>query len=121
MDTLSQYRAIVQAALHEYYTETTRSPVGPERQLVLDPERDHYLLMVVGWQQKRRVDGCILHVDIKDGQVWVQYDGTEGGIANELAARGIPKADIVLGFHAPYKRHLTGFGVERTTSESQPL
>ncbi|HEX6384245.1 MAG TPA: element excision factor XisI family protein, partial [Anaerolineae bacterium] len=32
-------------------------------------------------------------------------------IANELVKSGVPKEDIVLAFHAPYKREYTGFAV----------
>lgn len=119
MDTLTRYRQIVQDALEAYYQETARTAPEIERQLVLDAERDHYLLMTVGWQQQQRVDGCVIHIDIKQGQVWVQHDGTEHGIANELVERGIPKSDIVLGFHAPYKRPYTGFGIGNEVSDSQ--
>jgi hypothetical protein len=44
-------------------------------------------------------------------KVWIQNDHTEVGIANELVDRGIPKKDIVLGYQAPYLRHLTDFAV----------
>jgi len=47
--------------------------------------------------------------NIKDDKIWIQRDGTEIGIANELMASNVPKKDIVLGFHAPYKRSLTDF------------
>jgi XisI protein len=47
----------------------------------------------------------------KDGQIWIQHDTTESGVANDFVAQGVPKADIVLAFHAPYKRPYTGFGV----------
>jgi hypothetical protein len=43
--------------------------------------------------------------------VWIQHDATDVGIANELLARGVPKEDIVLAFHPPYKRPYTGFAV----------
>ncbi|MBD2329816.1 XisI protein [Alkalinema sp. FACHB-956] len=32
-------------------------------------------------------------------------------MANELIDRGVPKQDIVLAYHAPYARKLTGFAV----------
>ena len=48
---------------------------------------------------------------IKDEKIWIQYDGTEIGTANELVELGVPKEDIILAFHAPYKRPYTGFGV----------
>ena len=52
-----------------------------------------------------------MHVDIKDNKIWIQHDGTEIGIAGELEKLGVPKSDIVLGFHAPYKRKFTDFAV----------
>ncbi|MCW5315139.1 hypothetical protein GTQ43_15380 [Nostoc sp. KVJ3] len=42
---------------------------------------------------------------------WIQRDGTEIGIANELITAGVPKKDIVLEFHAPYKREFTDFAI----------
>jgi hypothetical protein len=53
---------------------------------------------------------CIAHLDIKDGRIWIQYDETETGIADELAELGVPKEDIILAYHPPYKRPYTGFG-----------
>ncbi|MBD2615462.1 MAG: XisI protein [Nostoc sp. GBBB01] len=41
----------------------------------------------------------------------MQTDGTEIRIANELIAAGVSKEDILLGFHAPYKRKFTDFAV----------
>jgi XisI protein len=60
----------------------------------------------VGWSKDGRIHGCLIH-----GKVWVQRDGTEDGIANELVEAGIPKEDIVLGFHEPDVRPYTGFAV----------
>ncbi len=77
----------------------------------MDEARDHYLLIDVGWRGNERIRGCVIHVDIKDGRIWIQYDGTEYGVANELVDLGVPKEDIVLGFRAPYRLPDTGFGV----------
>ena len=78
---------------------------------VLDRENHHYQLLNVGWNKNERIRGCVLHIDIKDGKIWIQHDGTETGVANELVAMGVPKQDIVLAFHAPYKRQYTDFAV----------
>ncbi len=48
-------------------------------------------------------------MDIKQGKIWIQHNGTEIGIADELVKLGVSKEDIVLGFQAPYKRKYTGF------------
>jgi hypothetical protein len=82
-----------------------------EVQMVFDRENHHYHLLNVGWHNYHRIRGCVLHIDIKDDQIWIQHDGTESGVANDLVAMGIPKEDIVLAFHAPYKHPYTGFGV----------
>ncbi|MCP4699169.1 MAG: XisI protein [Gammaproteobacteria bacterium] len=55
--------------------------------------------------------GCVLHIDIKNGKIWIQHDGTEIGMADERVKPGVPKEDIVLGFQAPYRRPYTEFAV----------
>ena len=82
-----------------------------EVQLILDIERNHYLLMLVGWHDKRREYGSLIHIDIKDDKIWIQSDGTEVGVANELVEAGVPQKDIVLGFKSPFKRQFTEYAV----------
>jgi hypothetical protein len=110
MDNVDHYRQLVQGLLTEYGQVNFNIP-ELETELIFDLERDHYQVVHVGWSNKRRVYGCVLHVDIKNGKIWIQHDGTEGGIADELVDRGVPKHDIVLGFHSPFKRQFTDFAV----------
>jgi hypothetical protein len=110
MDTLDAWRQAFEAIL----TEHTRVPYAYgqiQQELVFDRTRDRYLVMNVGWDQGKRVHGSLLHLDIIDGKVWIQRDGTEDGVANELLAAGIPRDRIVLGFRAPEVRHFTDFAV----------
>lgn len=79
--------------------------------LLFDDERGSYALLDFGWHDKRYDHYSILHVDIIEDKVWIQCDNTENGIAPELAAMGIPKEKIVLGFRPPALRPHTGFGV----------
>ncbi|HBE19247.1 MAG TPA: XisI protein [Cyanobacteria bacterium UBA11149] len=80
-----------------------------EVQLIFDTERNRYQLLHIGWEGLSRVFGCIIYVEIKDGKIWIERDGTEIGVANELVEAGVPNQDIVLAFHAPYKRKFTEF------------
>jgi hypothetical protein len=66
--------------------------------------------MVVGWD-KRRVHGCLVHVDLINGKFWIQRDGTEDGIATDLEAAGVPKQHIVLAWHRPEIRRDSGYAV----------
>lgn len=107
---VEQYRQWIQDLLLERANRKRTFP-EIETQAVLDTERDHYLLLHTGWRNNRRTHGCSLHLDIKDGKIWIQHDGTEIGIATQLLELGVPADDIVLGFQAPSMRPYTEFAV----------
>jgi len=67
--------------------------------------------MQTGWNGDRRVHGSIIHIDIRDGKVWIEHNGTDARLGEELVAAGIPRNDIVLGFQPEELRSLTCFGV----------
>lgn len=110
MEKVIQYQQFVQDVLRQYVED---APPDDEIdvELSFDTERNHYHVFNVGWMDERRTYGCVLHLDIKNDKIWIQHDGTEIGIANELLKLGVPKEDIVLAFHSPYKRQFTGFAV----------
>ena len=110
MASLDQYREIVQRLLQDYAVYSCDDQ-DIDTELILDTTRDHYQLVHVGWQNERRVYGCVLHLDIKEGKIWLQHNGTENDIAAELVEMGIPKTDIVIGFHSPFKRQFTEYAV----------
>lgn len=110
MANIEEYRNYIQKILIEYGSHKP-SYGDVEIETIFDNERDHYQLVHAGWHNLRRIYGCVIHIDIKDDKIWIQHDGTEVGIANELVALGVPKENIVLAFHAPYKRQYTGFAV----------
>jgi hypothetical protein len=108
MDKIETYRTYIQNILQRYGSFFP-STDDVETQYIFDTERDHYQLYLVGWEGYRWIHGCILHLDIKKNKIWIQHNGTEIGVADELVALGVSKEDIVLGFQAPYKRKYTGF------------
>jgi hypothetical protein len=65
-------------------------------QTVFDRASDHYLLMILGSDNGRRVHGCLVHIDRIDDKIWIQTDGTEQGMAPALARGGIPPDRIML-------------------------
>ncbi len=110
-DLVEKYRTCVEQIIKEYgHYKPSYGDI--EVQILFDREHNHYQLNSVGWNKDQRIHGCVLHLDIKNNKIWIQYDGTEDGIADELVALGIPKEDIVLGFHPAYKRQYTGFAVK---------
>lgn len=110
MDKIERYRKDIQQVLTDYVNDgSSASEVRTE--LVFDTVRDHYQVVYAGWENRRRMYGCVLHLDIIDGKIWIQHDGTEVGMATELVKLGVPKDDIVLAFHEPFVRQYTGFAV----------
>ncbi|NEP40507.1 MAG: XisI protein [Okeania sp. SIO2G4] len=103
------YSQLIQDILTEHSVNDGKS--NTEIQLLFDTKRHHYQVLNIGWKEQKRIYGVIIHVDLRDNKIWIQRDGTEIGIANQLITAGVPKKDIVLGFHAPYKRSLTEFTV----------
>jgi hypothetical protein len=110
MDQLNRYRAIVRRLIEDY--ASCKPAYGDIRlEAVIDAERDHYEVMQVGWLNHRRVHGSVIHIDIRGGKVWLEHNGTDARIGEELVAAGIPRTDVVLGFQAPDVRPFTNFGV----------
>lgn len=110
MAKIEKYGQIVRDILTEY-SQIKAANEEVEAELIFDLIRNRYQLVHVGWSRKQRIYGCVLHLDIEGDKIWIQHDGTDVGIANELVARGIPKHDIIIGFHSPFKRQFTEFAV----------
>jgi ketopantoate reductase len=110
MDHIGQYREIIKQLLPTY-AQFKPSYGEIDTEVIFDEVRDHYELMHVGWKGATRIHGSVIHIDIRQGKVWIQHDGTERGIAEELVESGIPRDQIVLAFHPPEMRPHTRFAV----------
>jgi hypothetical protein len=104
------YQAIIQQ-LFTQYIEFLGNSENTQLEQIIDPENQRYLLVEVGWENGYRIYGTLIHLDIIDNKIWIQQDGTEEGIADELVDLGIPKRQIVLGFKPSDRRKLTEFAV----------
>jgi hypothetical protein len=110
MDRNDIYRGIVKRLLQEV-ADMTPSEENIRTEYVCDDNLGHYQVGQVGWDNKQRVDDVFLHIDVVDGKVWLQHDGTNLRIAEDLIRAGIPKEHIVLAFHHPSRRKDTEFAV----------
>ncbi len=110
MDTRDRLSTSVESVMIEY-TKIPYSHGDFQTEAIFDRTRGRFVLMNVGWDDRTRVHGCLVHIDIIDGKLWIQRDGTEHGIAKELLAVGIHKDQIVLAFKRPEVRCLTEYAV----------
>lgn len=109
MDTLTQYRQHLKDLLQERAQLVWDQNI--QAQTLFDVEHDHYQLIYVGWRNSERIYVVILHADIINNKIWIQQDGTEVGLANQLVELGVPKSDIVLAFDPPNFRKYTDFAI----------
>lgn len=111
MDKLEQYREFVKKILTEHSQISTNNDDNVKAELIFDRENDHYQLAYVGWEGNKRVFGPVMHFDIQNGKIWIQYNGTEDSVAEKLVEMGVPTSDIVIGFHSSFKRQFTRYAV----------
>ena len=87
------------------YTQVSMKAVGSpfdfSLDTVFDEQQDHYALMQSGWDCGGRVRGNLVYVTLRDDKVYIEYDGIERGISEELIKRGIPQEKIALAFLSP--------------------
>ncbi len=113
MDTAQQinkYQALIIEFLSEQQDPTSNTEEY-RRIMLADKEHRHYQLIATGWASPSQyIDAILIHIAIKPtGKVWLLENSTELHVAEELVARGINKTDIVLAFHPPQYRTLSGY------------
>jgi hypothetical protein len=97
VDTPRSDREIVKQIIR-HYAQFKPSHGDIRLDTVFDDEQGHYALMQVGWDRGRRVRGNLIYVTVQNNQVWIEYDGMEQGITDDLVAAGIPLERIVMTF-----------------------
>ncbi|MBE9247926.1 XisI protein [Dolichospermum sp. LEGE 00240] len=110
MDRIETYRNIIRNVLKSYLN-ISYANANIRNRAAFDSENDEYLIISEGWTEKQHLHSCLIHIEIINDKIWIQCDNTEYGVANELMQSGIPKEEIVLGFHEPNVRQYTGFAV----------
>ncbi|GFE71723.1 XisI protein [Chroococcus sp. FPU101] len=97
MDTTTLDREIVKQVIGRY--AQLRPSHGEIRlDTVFDDIHERYALMQVGWDRGRRVRGNLIYITLHEGKVWIEYDGMESGISQDLIAQGISSERIVLAY-----------------------
>lgn len=110
MNKIEKYQDLIITFLEDYKStgKLANSP-DVEAQIIIDKKNNHFQFLRIGWQGRKYVFAPIFHFDIKNGKIWIQRNNTEYEVVDFLMERGVPKEDIVLGFHSPYARKFTEF------------
>ena len=121
MDSIDTYAQIVRKLLEDYATVFASHEADIQNEVLFDREHDRYLLLSLGWSGGKRVHHTVIHIDIIDGQVWIQSNNTDQLIAEELVELGIPAQSIVLGLQPPEVRPYTAYGLPHNSQPYQQV
>lgn len=97
-DNATNYREIVKQVIGKY------AQLKPSHgEIRLDPVFDEirYVLMQVGWDRGLRIRGNLIYITLEAGKIYIEYDGMECGITQDLIDECIPQNDIILAFLSP--------------------
>lgn len=97
MDTPPQQSTVVKQIIQRY-AQFIPSHGNIRLDTVFDDQQHHYALMQVGWDRGRRIRGNLIYITLHDSKIWIEYDGMERGITQDLITAGISPDDIVLAF-----------------------
>lgn len=89
--------------------DPSQSELGVCTEAVIDPNRDHYEVLYVGWDGQHRAPGTLIHIDLIGDKVWIQHDGTSPDVSEGLVEAGIPREAVVLGFLPAQVHEHTGY------------
>lgn len=95
MDSTTRTREIVKQVIG-HYAQFKPSHGDIRLDTVFDDINERYALMQVGWDRGRRVSGNLIYVTFRKERVWIEFDGMEQGITQDLIAAGIPAEQIVV-------------------------
>ena len=96
MDRLTRYRDKVKALLSGYVS-ARGAKISTECQLIFEEANDHSLWIDLGWNESRRIYNPVMHLDIKEGRIWIQENMTDLDPAEDSIDLGVERLDIILG------------------------
>ena len=70
MVKIKKYQKIILSILEEY-AKVRYSNLNAENKLIADKENHRYQVITIGWDGRKFVHDCPLHLDIIDGKIWM--------------------------------------------------
>lgn len=74
---------------------------------LFDTKQQHFQLLQMGWVEERFIFSCLVHIEVKQSQIWIQHNRTDIELKPLLVAAGISAQNIRIGFVPDYLQNLT--------------
>lgn len=108
MDKIAHYKQLVKQEFEYYARIPSINLPDIDSQLVINEDLTHFILLKVGWHDTHYIHGLVFNVEIKDDKIWVHEDMTDYDIGWNLVEKGVPQADVILGYAPDYERMRAG-------------
>jgi hypothetical protein len=101
--SLKSYLPVVEAIVREWgASESLLENV--ETEIICDHEQGIYLLLSTGWHGYKRIHSLAFHARVRDNKLWIEWDGTDPSMTEEMFHRGVPRECVVFGWQHPSLR-----------------
>lgn len=108
MEKILSYKKITRQVLENHLHDSIANMPAVHSKLIVDEAEQHFILLDMGWDNKKYIHDWVFHVEISNGKVWIHEDVTDVGIAKELIQNGVTESDILLTFaNPPSTKHYT--------------
>lgn len=104
MDRIKQYQKIIAQELNSWTKESSSDMPDIAYQFIENKKRTQFILLALGWHKNIYHHDLLMHIQIKNDQIWIQEDNTGVGISKILQEKGIPRSAIIHGFEEPILR-----------------
>ena len=111
MEKVIKYQEVILKELKHRQSIKIYNAPNLKRHLVINKNKTEFVLLDVGWFNKKYVSGLVFHIEIKNEKIWIHEDNTDVDIASVLVEEGISKEDIVLGFLPDYAKELSNYAI----------
>lgn len=111
MDKIKKYQAALKKELEYQASIPFANAPKLACQVIIDQDKKHFILMVIGWNKEVYRHYTPLHFELKGEKIWVHQNNSNIDLAAFFEENNVPKSDIVLGFLMPEERELSDYAV----------
>jgi len=107
MDRIKKYQKIIDKELTAWVSQSISDMPNMEYQYIKNKANNQFILLALGWHNDIYRHDLLIHIQIKNDQIWIQEDKTGESISKTLQEKGVPKTMIIHGFEEPFLREQT--------------
>lgn len=104
MDRIKKYKEIIDKELSTWVRHSIADMPDVEYQYIKNKANNQFILLVIGWHNDIYRHNLLIHIQIRNNQIWIQEDKTGESISKTLQEKGIPRSIIIHGFEEPILR-----------------